>query len=221
MSWKTKVKEFFALNTNEDIMENSLEEIQKDEKLVQEAALEDGRMIMAESFEIGEPVMVMNEDGEPVLLEDGEYMIMVEQAAYKLEIREGAIVEIELEEPEAEEEEIVEEEAIVEAEAEMPIENPVEETEKIQEQYGFEKLIEEMKEKMEDHGKRLEEMEAKLNDYVAQEEKMESHIENLESQIQELSKQPATQGITHTPEESKGIDKFQKAIMELRALRKK
>ena len=147
-------------------------------KFYAEMKLEDGRIVATEDeqFMIGSKVFAISDDGEASPLEAGSYTM---ENGNKLTIGENSDILDMGEEAEAEEVEAKEEAEEVEAKEEM--------SEEVEE-----KVEEEVKEEVKE-----EEPVMMSSDLIGE---LMTKIEDLESKIVELSKEPAEDGIKYNPE---------------------
>lgn len=160
-------------------------------KFYAEMKLDDGRIVATEDeqFAIGSKVFAISDDGEATPLEAGSYtmengnILTIGESSDILDMGEEA----EAEEVEGkEEEEEMSEEVIDESKEEMS-----------------DKLEEEVKEEVKEKAKE-EDPVMMSSDLIGE---LMTKIEDLESKIVELSKEPAEDGIKYNPEGTKKVNK--------------
>jgi len=158
--------------------------------------LEDGQTIVeAESFEAGQNIFIVAEDGN-IPLPPGEYktseqdggvIIVVQEEGVIMEIKEGTAEE-------APEQEEVEQEAAPAAQAKKVVESVSKETHFSKEDVeALNKEIEELKVSLSEAENKLKESEVNLSEAIATKEKVEL----------ELSETPAAKKIANAPKSSK------------------
>ena len=171
--------------------------------------LDDGRVVATEDeqFMIGSKVFAVSDDGNAEALEAGSYTM---ENGNKLTIGENSEI-LDL----GEEAESVEEEASVEEElAEESTEEELAEDDEadVEDWAGMEKRIKNLEDAVADLKADKVEASAEMSEEVEEEEKTEmskevmgellTQIEELKEKIVELSGEPATEGLTYSPEGS-------------------
>jgi hypothetical protein len=150
------------INTKDGIVQEiKYESMEKPEKFV-EAMLKDGTLVKSPTFDVNEPVMVVDADGKEAPAPDGEHELMLKDAegkdvVFKIIVKDGKIVERENVEKEAPE---------------------------VKEEMGDLSIQDEGA----DYKKQLME---KLDFIVGKIEKMETDYEELKSKVGKFSKEPA------------------------------
>ena len=177
--------------------------LDKEEELNLEfqAKLIDGTIVVSKADELAEgvEVMILAEDGSTMPVPVGTYETE-DGVEFKVE-KEGIVASMEKKEPEAEEEEETEEKEEVEAvEEEEMSEETVEETEEVEnENFDKNALIEEIgvviKELLEEVRSDVSRLSAELEEMKDLNGELTTEREELQSQIVELSKEPATKPV--------------------------
>jgi len=188
----------------------------KKTELYAEMKLDDGRVIATEDeqFMIGSKVFAIGDDGEATALEAGSYTM---ENGNKLTIGEDSEI-LDL----GEEAESVEEEASEEVEASEEKELAEDDEADVGDWAGMEKRIKNLEDAVADLKADKEEASAELSEETTEEGKEElsketekpielsadlaneiiTRMEELESKIVDLSKEPATEGLKYNPEGS-------------------
>ena len=199
-------------------LEKILNMVKKNKKteLYAEMKLDDGRVIATEDeqFMIGSKVFAIGDDGEATALEAGSYTM---DNGNKLTIGEDSEI-LDL----GEEAESVEEEASEEVEASEEKELAEDDEADVGDWAGMEKRIKNLEDAVADLKADKEEASAELSEETTEEGKEElsketekpielsadlaneiiTRMEELESKIVDLSKEPATEGLKYNPEGS-------------------
>ena len=199
-------------------LEKILNMVKKNKKteLYAEMKLDDGRVIATEDeqFMIGSKVFAIGDDGEATALEAGSYTM---DNGNKLTIGEDSEI-LDL----GEEAESVEEEASEEVEASEEKELAEDDEADVGDWAGMEKRIKNLEDAVADLKADKEEASAELSEETTEEGKEElsketekpielsadlaneiiTRMEELESKIVDLSKEPATEGLSYNPEGS-------------------
>tara|TARA_R110000824_G_scaffold60148_6_gene161068 strand:+ start:1701 stop:2375 length:675 start_codon:yes stop_codon:yes gene_type:complete len=178
-------------------------------KFYAEMVLEDGRVIATEDdqFMIGSKVFAVSDDGNAEALQSGSYTM---ENGNKLTIGENSEILDLGEEAESVEEEASEE---IEASEESKEEELAEDDEAdVEDWAGMEKRIKNLEDAVADLKADKVEASAEMSEEVEEEEKTEmskevmgeliTQIEELKEKIVELSGEPATEGLTYSPEGS-------------------
>ena len=169
-----------------------------------QAKLIDGTIVVSKADELAEgvEVMILAEDGSTMPVPVGSYETE-EGVEFKVE-KEGIVASMEKKETEEEEEETEEKEEVEAVEEEEMSEETVEETEEVEnENFDKNALIEEIgvviKELLEEVRSDVSRLSAELEEMKDINGELTTEREELQSQIVELSKEPATKPV----EESK------------------
>lgn len=162
------------------------------------AKLADGTLLESPTFDVGESVEVVSEDGTKTPAPDGEHELELtgaegETVRFKIITEGGVITErenIELEEDEMESEEEMSAETVeVEPLPGDPTELAEEgEEEEMEEEEPSEEVtinLEEVSKKVEEMAYRIDELEKKLEEKMTEEEEMEEEEEKMEEEVEE------------------------------------
>ena len=173
-------------------------------KFYAEARLDDGRLVVteAESMAIGVEVSVMSDEGNADVLEDGSYAL---EDGTALVVLDGRINQLGEDEPAAEEE--------VEVEVEMAEGDEAD----VQDWAGMEKRIQNLEDAVAD----LKRDKDGGDDEVSEEmsvlsSEINGAFEHIMERLSAMENEPATDGVSHSPNKTKNQDMNQETFSSLK-----
>ena len=173
-------------------------------KFYAEARLDDGRLVVteAESMAIGVEVSVMSDEGNADVLEDGSYAL---EDGTALVVLDGRITQLGEDEPAAEEE--------VEVEVEMAEGDEAD----VQDWAGMEKRIQNLEDAVAD----LKRDKDGGDDEVSEEmsvlsSEINGAFEHIMERLSAMENEPATDGVSHSPNKTKNQDMNQETFSSLK-----
>jgi|TARA_R110000850_G_scaffold47917_2_gene119408 hypothetical protein len=173
-------------------------------KFYAEARLDDGRLVVteAESMAIGVEVSVMSDEGNADVLEDGSYAL---EDGTALVVLDGRISQLGEDEPAAEEE--------VEVEVEMAEGDEAD----VQDWAGMEKRIQNLEDAVAD----LKRDKDGGDDEVSEEmsvlsSEINGAFEHIMERLSAMENEPATDGVSHSPNKTKNQDMNQETFSSLK-----
>ena len=175
-------------------------------KFYAEARLDDGRLVVteAESMAIGVEVSVMSDEGNADVLEDGSYVL---EDGTALVVLDGRISQLGEDEPEAEPE------ADVDVEVEMAEGDEAD----VQDWAGMEKRIQNLEDAVAD----LKRDKDGGDDEVSEEmsvlsSEINGAFEHIMERLSAMENEPATDGVSHSPNKTKNQDMNQETFSSLK-----
>jgi hypothetical protein len=173
-------------------------------KFYAEARLDDGRLVVteAESMAIGVEVSVMSDEGNADVLEDGSYAL---EDGTALVVLDGRITQLGEDEPAVEEE--------VEVEVEMAEGDEAD----VQDWAGMEKRIQNLEDAVAD----LKRDKDGGDDEVSEEmsvlsSEINGAFEHIMERLSAMENEPATDGVSHSPNKTKNQDMNQETFSSLK-----
>jgi len=173
-------------------------------KFYAEARLDDGRLVVteAESMAIGVEVSVMSDEGNADVLEDGSYAL---EDGTALVVLDGRISQLGEDEPAVEEE--------VEVEVEMDEHDEAD----VQDWAGMEKRIQNLEDAVAD----LKRDKDGGDDEVSEEmsvlsSEINGAFEHIMERLSAMENEPATDGVSHSPNKTKNQDMNQETFSSLK-----